>query len=207
MLTLEDVLDRVIAKHKNDSSRLSALADFAKEQLETHGLPGVEGGSGGELCIAGFAREKDWDIAYQHAGKNRLVISLKSLWKNASGTVPNRIDDLMGEAANIQQMSPEIVTGYILLFDKRADSKRDADGLLWSTFFERQVKRVAIRKAPLWNQGLIEGCWFILIDGGAEKGKRVVDPSKALLEGELFFKGLISELRLREPSVPRPKAG
>ena len=66
------------------------------------------------------------------AGKRRLLVSLKSIWKNASGTVPNRIDDLMGETANVQQMSPEIVTGYILLFDAQADSYRREDGRFWS---------------------------------------------------------------------------
>ncbi|MBA2712978.1 MAG: hypothetical protein H0U55_05420 [Rubrobacteraceae bacterium] len=63
----------------------------------------------------------------------------------------------MGETANVQQMSPEIVVGYILLFDAKADSLRRQDSLYWSQYFENAVKSIAIRKAPLWNQGLLEG--------------------------------------------------
>src|SRR2546430_1095870 len=102
-LTLDSVVESIMGRHKNDSARVSALADYAKEQLALHGLQGAVGGSQGELCIEGFGRAKDWDIAYDFAGKSRLLISLKSLWNNASGAIPNRIDDLMGEAANIQQ--------------------------------------------------------------------------------------------------------
>ena len=56
-----------------------------------------------------------------------FLISLKSIWKNVAGTVPNRLDDLMGEAANVQQMSPEVVTGYIMLFDKSQDYERQME--------------------------------------------------------------------------------
>lgn len=199
---LEEVIDDIAQRHKNDSSRLSALANFAKTQLELYGLPGVRGGTGGELCAPGIGRSKDWDVAYEFVGKFRLLVSLKSLWKNASGTVPNRIDDLMGEAANIQQLAPEIVIGYILLFDTAADSRRREDGLLWSEFFERAVRKIAIRGAPLWNQGLLEASWFILINSAGPKGSKLVDPNKAQTEGTLFFKNLIRKLHQREPAIP-----
>ncbi len=202
ILELEDVIDDITRRHKNDSARLSALANFAKLQLEHYGLPGVRGGSGGELCAPGIGRSKDWDVAYEFAGKFRLLVSLKSLWKNASGTVPNRIDDLMGEAANIQQLAPEVVIGYILLFDAAADSRRREDGLQWSEFFERAVKKIAIRGAPLWNQGLLEASWFILINSAAPKGSRIVDPDKAAIQGPTFFKDLLRKLHQREPAIP-----
>lgn len=65
----------------------------------------------------------------------RLGISLKSLLKNLRGSVPNRIDDLMGEMANVQLWSPEIVTGYVMFLNAEDDSVRKADGLSWSQFF------------------------------------------------------------------------
>ncbi len=200
-LSLEDVVEEVMSKNTKDSKRLGALADYAKEQLEQYGLPGVQGGTGGELKIQGMARLKDWDIAYNFAGKNRLLISLKSLWRNASGTVPNRLDELMGETANVQQMSPEIVSGYVLLFDNQADSIRRNDGLLWSDYFQRAVNHIAIRKAPLWNQGLLEGAWFIRIDSSKPFGERIIDPEKTAREGESFFKSLLKELKIREPAI------
>lgn len=204
-MELEDVLDEIGRRKTQDANRLGPLADFARRQFEAHGLPGVMGGTGGELRIAGMARAKDWDVAYDFAGKRRLLVSLKSIWKNASGTVPNRIDDLMGEAANVQQMSPEIVTGYILLFDEQCDSLRREDGKMWSTFFEEAVRRIAIRKAPLWNQGLLEGSWFIRFDSARPKGSRISNPEHVAAEGELFFRSLLRELKLREPAIPFSK--
>src|SRR4051812_2790148 len=198
-MDLELILDDISRRKTQDATRLAPLADYARQQFEIHGLFGVMGGTGGELRIAGMARSKDWDVAYDFAGKRRLLVSLKSIWKNASGTVPNRIDDLMGEAANVQQMSPEIVTGYILLFDEQCDSLRREDGKPWSVFFEEAVRRIAIRKAPLWNQGLLEGSWFIRFDSVRPKGSRITDPERVAAEGELFFRSLLRELKLREP--------
>jgi hypothetical protein len=75
-----------------------------------------------EVGIRGLGRQKDWDLAYVLAGKPRLLVSLKSILKNLAGTVPNRLDDLMGEAANVQQLSPEIVIGYVVIMDEKEDS-------------------------------------------------------------------------------------
>lgn len=200
-MSLEDAIDQITRRHPRDSGRLTPLADYIKARLEAHGLPGVRGGTGGELVIPGLARRKQWDVAYDFAGKPRLLVSLKSIWANAGGTVPNRIDDLMGEAANVQQMSPEIVVGYVVLFDARADAIR-GDGRSWSGYFEDAVKRIAIRKAPLWNQGLLEGSWFIRFDSGLPHGSRILEPDKVAAEGTVFFQSLIEELRIREPAVP-----
>jgi hypothetical protein len=204
-MTLDEAIDDVMGRSRTDSTRLAAIANYAKERLDELGLPGVRGGTGGELAIGGFARTKSWDVAFEFAGKERLLISLKSLWKNASGTVPNRIDDLMGETANVQQMSPEIVTGYILLFDVQADSFRREDGRLWSDFFEERVRRIAIRKAPLWNQGLLEGCWFVRMDSARAPGERLLNGEATIQEGDEFFRALLRELAVREPAIPFSK--
>jgi len=64
----------------------------------------------------------------------------------AAGTVPNRLDDHMGEIANVHQLHPEIVVGYIVLFDNVADSRRQ-DGTMWSDFFRKGSEhRVGITK-------------------------------------------------------------
>jgi hypothetical protein len=202
---LEDVIEKIMAKHKNDSSRLATLADYAKERLEALGLPGTKGGTGGELTVEGLGRSKDWDVAYEFVEKYRLLISLKSIWKNASGVVPNRLDDLMGEAANIQQLRPEVVIGYILVFDIDADSQRAEDGVMWSNHFENAVRKIAVRRAPLWNQGLLEGTWFIRIDSKKPYGQRLIRPEQTEAEGESFFLSLLVELKKREPAIPFTK--
>jgi hypothetical protein len=130
------------------------------------------------------------------------------MWKNAAGTIPNRLDDHMGEIANVQQLRPEIVIGYIVLFDVVADSTRQ-DGMTWSAFFEHSIRKIAIRKAPLWNQGLLEGSWFIRFDSRKPVGERGVDARRVEADGRAFFASLLSELALREPAVqfskPIPK--
>lgn len=202
MHDLERAIDTITSKNSRDSNRLQPLADYVIRLLATLGLPGARGGSTSELRIPGLARRKDWDVAYDFAGKPRLLVSLKSIWKNASGTVPNRIDDLMGEAANAQQMSPELVTGYVMLFDVHEDSVRREDGRTWSQYMEEAVRTIAIRKAPLWNQGLIEGFWFIRFDTTQPAGSRVVDLAATEAAGAKFGAALLAELGRREPAVP-----
>jgi hypothetical protein len=201
MSELEAAIDAIIKRHKNDSGRLQPLANYLVGRFAHHGLPGMRGGSTRELRIPGLARHKDWDVAYDFAGKPRLLISLKSIWKNAAGTVPNRLDDLMGEAANAQQMSPELVIGYVMLFDTAASKSRTKDGQHWSALLEERLARITIRKAPIWNQGLIEGSWFIRFNSEGITGSRVVDLKATELAGDGFINSLLAELQLREPAI------
>ena len=191
-MDLEPVIDAIMKRPTQSPDRLKALADFVIEQLKLNGLPGAIGGTTGELRVAGLAREKTWDVAYEFAGKFRLLVSLKSMWKNAAGTIPNRLDDHMGEIANIQQLRPEMVIGYVVVFDVIADSRRQ-DGKSWSEYFENALKNIAIRKAPLWNQGLLEGFWFIRIDSQKTLGQRVVDPDK----GRVRRRGVLQRIAHR----------
>ena len=161
-ITLSDTIDDLLGRQTQDAGRLNLLASYCIEAFGNLGLKGVRGGKADEVGIRGLGRQKDWDLAYVLAGKPRLLISLKSILRNLAGTVPNRLDDLMGEAANVQQLSPEIVIGYVVIMDESQDSaRRDGKGT-WSDHFESNLRRIAIRRAPLWNQGLIEGAWLIL---------------------------------------------
>lgn len=201
-MSVENSIVSLLSKSATSTKRLTILADYIRLLLAEHGLPGAKGGSEGELQVPGISRVKDWDVAYEFAGKFRLLVSLKSMLKNISGSVPNRLDDLQGEISNVQQLRPEIVIGYVVLFDVAEDSRRSADGAMWSDFFESALKSLAIRKAPLWNQGLLEGLWFIRFDSRREAGTRVLDPEKVKREGAAFAQALICELQLREPAIP-----
>ena len=201
-MTLEQAIEEISSRRVKDSGRLSPLANYAKQELERLGLPGVRGGDSGELRVSGIGRTKAWDVAFEFAGKFRLLISLKSMWKNIGGTVPNRLDDLIGEVANVQQFMPEVVIGYILIFDATQDSVRQEDGRTWSAHFEDSIRRIAIRRAPLWNQGLLEGFWFIRFESDKPMGSRVVDPAGTAAHGEAFFRALVGELHKREPAIP-----
>ena len=201
MRSLEEAIERLLASPSTSTLRLQALADYLISLLKEGGLPTASGGSERELRVPGLARTKNWDVAYEFAGKFRLLISQKSMLKNISGTVPNRLDDLQGELANVQQLRPEIVIGYVILFDIARDSKR-TDGMMWSDYFEAALKRLAIRRAPLWNQGLLEGLWFIRFDSRKPVGNRISDPQKTARERKKFVTSLLDELKLREPAIP-----
>ncbi|MGN6057073.1 MAG: hypothetical protein ACTHOI_00625 [Sphingomicrobium sp.] len=177
------------------------LADYCKDEFERAGLSGVRGGQADEVGIRGLGRQKDWDLAFVLADKPRLLVSLKSILKNFSGTVPNRIDDLMGEAANVQQLSPEIVVGYVVIVDEAENSRRRGKGDTWIDYFEFCLNKIAIRKAPLWNQGLVEGVLLIRIDSRKLPGQRLLETEHIDAKSTTFFRALISELYLREPTL------
>lgn len=202
MPPLEAAIDSLLALPATSTLRLRALADYLIELLVSSGLPSAVGGSQQELKVPGLARVKNWDVAYEYAGKFRLLVSLKSMLKNISGTVPNRLDDLQGELANVQQLRPEIVIGYVILFDVAKDTTRQDGSGMWADYFEGALKRLAIRRAPLWNQGLLEGLWSIRFDSRRPLGQRIVDPDKTALERGLFVESMLSELKLREPAIP-----
>lgn len=109
----------------------------------------------------------------------------------------------MGEVANVQQLSPELVIGYVVIMDEKESSpRRDGSGT-WIDHFEANLRRIAIRRAPLWNQGLIEGAWLIRIDSRKPIGQRVVETTEADAAGVGFFQALLDELYLREPALRR----
>lgn len=200
-ITLSESVDDLLIRPTQDPGRLHLLATYCVEAFERVGLKGVRGGKANEVGIRGLGRQKDWDLAYVLAGKPRLLVSLKSILKNLAGTVPNRLDDLMGEAANVQQLSPEIVIGYVVIMDEKEDSvRRDGSGT-WSDHFEANLRKIAIRKAPLWNQGLIEAAWLIQIDSTRAPGSRISRALDMDAKGTDFFRALLDELYLREPTL------
>ena len=199
-MTLADAVDDLLTRQTQDPGRLNALASFCIAEFARHGLPGVRGRQADEVGIRGFGRQKDWDLAYVLAGKPRLLVSLKSILRNLAGTVPNRLDDLMGEAANVQQLQPEVVIGYVVIVDEAEDRVR-RDGATWADHFESNLRRIAVRRAPLWNQGLIEAVWLIRVDSRKPAGQRITDVEAMDAKGLDFFSALLSELYLREPTL------
>lgn len=198
--SLSDAVDDLFTRKKQDSGRLNSLAQYCIEAFAAAGLPGVQGGKAAEVGIRGLGRQKDWDLAYVLAGKPRLLISLKSILKNFSGVVPNRLDDLMGEVANVQQLSPELVIGYVVIMDEAQDSARRQGGG-WIDHFEGNLRRIAIRRAPLWNQGLVEAIWLIRVNSTKPPGQRLIDAESLDAAGTGFFRALLDELYLREPTL------
>ena len=193
MITLQDAIDdlyriAVIEKKSQSPNRLATLADMCVEQLDKRGIVGAKK----ELSVPGIGRTKRWDVGWPPDGKVRLGISLKSLLRNVAGTVPNRVDDLTGEMANVQLLSPEIVTGYIMIFDTTGSGLRQ-DGTRWVDFFRDAVNRLSGRDAPAWAAGMVEASAIVEVDF-AEESRMVAEPDMSA-----FFDRLASCVRDRNP--------
>ena len=193
MISLQDVVDdlyriAVIEQKRQSPNRLAMLAEMCVEQLNDRGVIGAAK----ELPVPGIGRTKTWDVGWPSDGKVRLGISLKSLLRNIAGTVPNRVDDLTGEMANVQLLSPEIVTGYVMVFDTTGSGLRQ-DGTRWVDFFRDVVNRLSGRDAPAWAAGMVETSAIVEVDF-ANGPHIVAEPDMSA-----FFDCLVSCVRERNP--------
>ena len=196
MISLKDAVqslyDIAVVQGKSTSTiRLQVLAEYCVQELECRGLGGVET----EAPIPGAGREKQWDVAWSHGGKCRLGISLKSILRNLAGTVPNRIDDLMGETANVQLHSPEIVIGYIMIFDAQTDSLTSR-GATWHDILDERLSSLSGRRAPSWATGMIEGHVLVKVDFSTSAS--IVSVSQPMSR---FFDMLVEQVLTRNPGA------
>lgn len=196
-ISLQDAVDHlyrltVIDKRATSTQRLGGLAQYCIEQLEARGVRGALP----EHEIPGGGRAKSWDVAWNYDGKFRLAISLKSILKNLSGTIPNRIDDLMGEAANAQLYSPEIVLGYVMLLNVAEDEFSKKHGMKWSELLRSRLTTLSGRSPPGWTIGTIEAHAFAEVDFSQSSS---VLPSSSDF-GE-FFDILAYHVKQRNPNA------
>lgn len=193
MISLQEAVDdlyriAVVEQKRQSPNRLAMLAEMCVEQLDERRIIGAAK----ELPVPGIGRSKTWDVAWPPDGRVRLGISLKSLLRNIAGAVPNRVDDLTGEMANVQLLSPEIVTGYIMVFDTAGSALRK-DGTRWVDFFRNAVNRLSGRDAPAWAAGMVEASAIVEVD--FSQGPRIV----AEPDMRAFFDRLASCVQSRNP--------
>lgn len=194
MITLELAIENLyriaITEGKRTSSlRLGTLADLCLQELARRQVTGA----GKEILVPGIGRDKQWDVAWRHGEKVRLGISLKSILSNFAGTVPNRADDLMGEMANVQLYSPEIVTGYVMVFDTQSRKRRD--GKRWVDVFRSYVEHLSGRQAPAWAAGMVEAAAIVEVDFSS--GPLLLNPPTL----DDFFDRLVQQVKLRNPGA------
>lgn len=197
MISAQDAVDdlyriAVTERKATSTARLDVLADYCVQELELRGLNDVEK----EASIPGAGRAKRWDVAWRHDGKYRLGVSLKSLLKNLGGTVPNRIDDMIGEVTNAQLHSPEIVIGYIMVFDVAEDSFSPKHGSTWCELFRERVTSLSGRRPPSWTTGTVED--FVLVEVDFGSGSSIRAASQTF---DAFFDTLIEQVRMRNPNA------
>lgn len=172
--------------------RLETLAAAGVAAFAARGLAGAET----EAVVEGIGREKKWDLVWRHHGKVRLGISFKSIRKNLPGTVPNRLDELMGEVANVQLYSPEIVVGYVVGFDRSQDSRSEKHGSTWREHLRSRLEILAGRGAPSWAPGTLEA--FVLAEVDFSQSAALLSPPS---DFDAFFDRLAAEVRRRNPDA------
>ena len=197
MIGAQDAVDAlyrtaVAEAKKTSTARLDTLANFCVQELTRRGLTNVEK----EASIPGAGREKKWDVAWRYDGKYRLGISLKSLLKNLPGTVPNRIDDLIGEVTNAQLHSPEIVIGYIMIFNVAEDGFSRKHDSTWCELFRERATSLSGRRPPSWTTGTVED--FVLVEVDFSSGSSILATSQPF---DAFFANLVGHLRARNPGA------
>ena len=200
-ITIQDAVDHLyeiaVARGKAQSTkRPCVLADYCVQELAARGMRGAEA----EQTIQGGGREKNWDVAWRYDGKFRLAISLKSMLQNLAGTVPNRVDDLMGEVANAQLHSPEIVIGYIILVDVAQDRPSRKHGTTWAGLLRDRLRRLSGREPPNWTVGTVESHVLGEVDFSTS-ARLLTDPSAFAT----FFDALSRQVRFRNPNALPPE--
>ncbi len=183
----------VVKKAPTSTLRLRSLAEYCVEQLAVRGLAGA----GKDRIIPGGGRPKEWDVAWEHESKYRLAISLKSILRNIAGTVPNRIDDLMGEVANVQMYSPEIVVGYIMVVDRSLEPASARHGS-WCGLLRDRLTALSGRRSPAWSVGMVEA--FSLIEVDFRTGPVILTPEHEVAD---MFDVLVREVVSRNPSLAK----
>jgi hypothetical protein len=145
------------------SNRQEAIQLYCCAELKKRGI----GNAAIEVDMPGAYRVKRWDVGLIESGEPQLGISCKSIVSNHAGTVPNRVDDMLGEAANLHRSHPKTVLGYLFMMSRLDESKAireqteelggltegraaqlRANGDIWFQRLVDSVARAAGRESP-----------------------------------------------------------
>ena len=101
---LKRLLENMIRTSSQESGRQGVLAGYLEERLRERLPPHLWPHLEREVSVPGLAREKKWDLGLVYpAGsslpkKPRLLISLKSILKNPSGSWPTAWTTWLGRS-------------------------------------------------------------------------------------------------------------
>src|SRR4051794_20017968 len=118
-MDLAAAMEEFRTRHPRASNRQEAIQLYCVAEIEKRGLHGADI----EVPMPGYYREKKWDVGLLVGDEPRLAISCKSIVSNHGGTVPNRVDDMLGEAASLPRAFPRAVLGYLFMMSRRDESQ------------------------------------------------------------------------------------
>lgn len=118
-MNLVDAMAEFRSRSARASNRQEAMQLYCCSELRTRGISDAAI----EVDMPGTYRTKRWDVGLVKNGEPQLGISCKSIVSNHAGTVPNRVDDMLGEAANLHRSYPKAVLGYLFMMSRLDESK------------------------------------------------------------------------------------
>jgi Restriction endonuclease XhoI len=151
-MTFSRALEGFRTRKSVASNRQLEIQEFCVAELTDRGVPDV----GIELSMPGAYRIKKWDVGVVVDGEPRLAISCKSIIKNHGGTVPNRVDDLLGEAVSLHRAFPRAVLGYLFMMSRRDEGKASNNWLARQGGISPEVLELLHTKADSWFERLVD---------------------------------------------------
>jgi hypothetical protein len=116
---LQEAMRQFRLREARASNRQQAIQLYCCDELRRRGLVDAQI----EVRLPGAYRDKVWDVGRLSVDQEvTLAISCKSIISNHGGTVPNRIDDMLGEAANLHRRWPSAVVGYLFMMSRIDES-------------------------------------------------------------------------------------
>lgn len=148
------------------SDRQVAIQRYCCDELTRRGVSS----SAIEVPLLGAYRMKKWDVGLKVGDEVRLAISCKSIISNHGGTVPNRIDDLLGEAVNLHRQWPRAVIGYLFMMSRVDESV--------ATQKQRAKRRQAGRdEADVLREAQVSGrIWFARLGDSVSSASGRISP-------------------------------
>lgn len=156
------------SRSPRSARRMEPIQTYCIEQLDARGLAGCDI----EKTVRVAYKRKAWDVVKLGPdNRPQLAITCRSIISNHGGTVPNRIDDLLGEGVSLHRAFPNAVAGYLLVMSLR-DERREAGSAPpardWFAQLVASVTRVGGRGSPQDLPERFEAIACLLIDFDAD---------------------------------------
>jgi hypothetical protein len=199
-LSLEEALADFRGRPSQAANRMVAIQQLIARTLYDRGL--TLGDFVLEQAVPGKHRTKKWDVVYSYRGRIQLAVSCKSIMANVAGTVPNRIDDAIGECVNIHAYDPAIVLGYFFVMDRANASKINQDiRRPWFEVFGKALASLSGRRSEHNSHDLFEAAALLIVDFARTPLEVMFFPET--LSWNEFFDTIIDHVLDRNPTLRR----
>lgn len=197
-MNLEEALKDFYTRPAQASNRMQAIQGLLRDALADRLVPlGKLAEVQLERPLRGKHRSKNWDVVVYFAGRAQLAVSTKSIMKNVSGTVPNRIDDAMGECVNAHAHDPGLVLGFLFVMSQDLCSKTTKKGVPYVDILADSLASFSGRRSEADSYELFEAATLLMVNFAGPTP--VVNFHEALLDWDGFFDVLVGQMRGRNP--------